>query len=574
MKLKDILNKEIEKRIIDIDDTSIWEDGILPVSPKEFFDKWLKSSLYPKQQKAVDNILVEKKGEEYLWSDKYNEAYLLWGEGSGKDFCCARIMTYALYWLLCLKNPQKYFNIKDKKSSIDLVNVSFDEDQAKDVYFKELKKALKSTVNPKTGKNFFEEISKKLKERNPEEQELKIKEYSKIQTIQFPKYITCYSLNSREYKAEGKSVIMAIFDEMGVFKTNKAEEMYKSLKGNMVSRFPKNHKFIAISYKRDDHDYMMVRWDETKNDKKVYRSGPFATWEVNLRVKKEDFNKAYERDPEDSERRYECKGSTSKEGYFKYKSKIKENINKNRISPIIEDIIPVRNILNVRYYDWFVGKNEDIEYVVHIDLAKGMEGGDCAGFVMGHKEPTEDEDKPKIIVDVMMQLKAEPGKEIQFGDIRKHIHYLISVRKFNIVKVTLDGYQSVDFCQILRNRRIESELLSVDKDTIAYDTMKGLIYQNRLDYYNYLVFIRECEELKLINRKVDHPDISRRRAMEEKDERGSKDTSDGVAGICKSLLMAKSKKPPTQWMDMGDEDSGVSADGNIVYNEEEDDWDE
>ena len=61
---------------------------------------------------------------------------------SGKDWTSSRLMCYALYWLLCLKNPQKYFALQDPKAPIEMVNVSFDEDQALYVYFKELKKEI------------------------------------------------------------------------------------------------------------------------------------------------------------------------------------------------------------------------------------------------------------------------------------------------------------------------------------------------------------------------------------------------------------------------------------------------
>jgi len=494
----------------------------------------------------IVSIKYKKEGDYYDFNVPVYHNYLLKGllhHNSGKDFTVSRIWTYTIYWLLCLKNPQMYFRLGGDTEPIDLVNVSFDEEQAQHVFFKKFKSALGSVVNPATGKKWFEEKG------------MVIKETSKAQIIEFPKHITTYSLNSKEYKAEGKNVLMALFDEMAVFKVDKADELYKNLKGSMRSRFPKQHKFIAISYKRDDYDYMMIRWEKTKDNERIYRSGPLATWEVNKLKTREDFNEAYVTDPEDSERRYECKGSTSKGGYFKFKEKIVENINKNRTSPVLDETIPIRDILGIRFKNDFIGK-ENYKYRIQIDLAKGKDlensKADCAGFALGHLEPTEEEDKPKVIVDLMMQLKSEPGKEIQFEHIRQLIYDLIVKRNFSIGKVTLDGYQSTDFMQLLSNKGIECELLSVDKDTSAYDTMKGLIYTGRLDYYGHKVFIRECEEVRLINGKVDHPDLSRRRAFEEKDERGSKDVSDAVAGLCKSLI--GDRPTTTKWLGMNEPD--------------------
>ena len=527
-----LLNDTIEKRIEDIQNTSIWEER--PVAPRTFYTDWMKVTPYPIQQEAIDAILVEKrkdKGteeENYHWSTKYNEAYLLHGEGSGKDFVCSLMMTYALYWMLCLKNPQKYFKFDYEKSPIDLVNVSFDEDQAKNVYFKYLKNALTSVINPKTGRKWFEEKG------------MAIKETSKLQIINFPKYISAYSLNSREHKIEGKGCIFAVFDEVAVFKVQRAREMYDNLKGNMKSRFPNEHKLICISYKRDDHDFMMIRWDETKNEEKVFRSGPYATWDVNKRVTEVDFKDAFEKNPEDAERRYKCIGTTTHSGYFKYREKIKENVNKNRQSPVIEETYPIRDIKGIIFKDSFTGGIK-YNYHVHIDLAKGKDTkqgkADCCGFALGHIEfKDEEKKKPIVVVDLKMQLKAPVGREI---------YKLKSERDFRIIKVTLDGFQSTDFMQMLRANGIQAELLSVDKNTSAYDTLKELLYGNRLDYYYHLVFIRELEELKYEKGKVDHPEISRRRAHEENDERGSKDVSDSVAGICKSLIDIK--KATVSW---------------------------
>ena len=538
-KLGELFKGAIDKKIEEISNTSIWNEK--PVPPKTFFNEWMKSPLFPIQQEAVDNILVEERDGELHWSTKYNEAYLLYGEGSGKDFTVSRMWTYTVYYLLCLKNPQAYFNLGIDTEPIDLVNVSFDEDQALSVFFKKFKSCLTSTINPTTGKKWFEEKG------------MKIRETSKIQAIEFPKHITAYSLNSKEYKAEGKNVLMAVFDEMAVFKVDKAKELFNNLKGSMKSRFPNHHKFIAISYKRDDYDYMMVRWDETKNDKRAYRSGPFATWDVNLLRKKEDFADEYIRNPEDAERRYECKGNTIKEGYFKYKEKIRESINKSRKSPILEEVIPLRKINDIRFADWFKGV-AGVGYGIHIDLAKGKETDnerpDCAGFVLGHLEPNlTDEELPILYVDLLCQIAAETkGKEIIFEDVRKLIYKLVNLG-FNIEKVTLDGFNSIDFMQILNNKGIKAELLSVDRDIGPYDTTKSLIYQKRIDWYGYPVAIRELEELQERGGKVDHPEISRRRALEENgNDKGSKDVSDSLAGLSAQLLEYKVNKPKSKWV--------------------------
>jgi hypothetical protein len=55
----------------------------------------------------------------------------------------------------------------------------------------------------------------------------------------------------------------------------------------------------------------------------------------------------------------------------------------------------------------------------------------------------------------------------------------------------------------------------------AYEVLKSLIIEDRLDYYNHPIFIKEMKELVLLNnRKVDHP------------KGGGKDLADSTASAC------------------------------------------
>lgn len=525
-----------------------------PVSIEIFFRDWLGQPLYSEQIIALRYIFGENPEE---WNQEINEALLLWGKGAGKDWLIARVLVYVGYWLMCLKDPQKYFGI-GIGTPIDFANVSINSALAKDVFFKEFVNVLRRLKNPKSGKNWFAEKGMDLRD----DQDVQTRKV--IFSPKEKKNITAYSLDSERYTGEGKNLLVVIFDEVGAFKVNNARKLHDNLIDTQRSRFPKHHKMILMSYKYDDNDYMQIRWRETKEDKNVYRSLK-RTWEVNVKRKKEDFQKKYDKDPEGAERVYECRGSSSETGYFKYKKKIRENVNQERHTPLLEQELRVTDIIGIQFKSWFKGnyieefdlytenkekekilellkeQHSDNEYFIHIDLAKGSEGDCAAGFAMVHPyllNPFEEETERGIYVDLMIQIKAEdPNGEIIFGHIRNLIlNKLRNELGFNIKRVTLDGYQSVDFIQIMKGHEIESKLLSVDKDTEAYDTLKGLIYKNNINYYPYNVFFRECEELKKENGKVDHPSISQKRAEEEGDEKGSKDVSDAVAGATKSAL--------------------------------------
>jgi len=118
-----------------------------------------------------------------------------------------------------------------------------------------------------------------------------------------------------------------------------------------------------------------------------------------------------------------------------------------------------------------------------------------------------------------MRLTAPPQGEILISDVRQYIYELIR-RGFNIKYVSYDGFASEESIQQLKRKGIMSEVISVDKDTKAYESLKDAIYQNRLEFYEHRPFIDEAKALELRNgEKVDHQ------------PNGSKDCSDAVAGV-------------------------------------------
>jgi hypothetical protein len=489
---------------------------------------------------------------------------------SGKDFICVRIIAYTAYFLMCLKSPQKYFKFADNEP-IDLVNVSVSGDHAKKVFFTRLTQAVKNTINPESGKNWFEEKGMDLRDGKDVQ----------TATIKFKKNITAHSLNSQRYTGEGKNILLAVFDEVGEFKPHKAKELYENLWFTAQSRWGRREnspfRIVLISYLRDENDFMNFHWDETKEDNKVFKSRK-CTWEVRPDKSREDFEAAFKKNPEESLRRFanELSGTLGN-SFITHRDRIRGNINKNRSSPFIDNPLRTHDLNELQLTSWFApysteelynlnnklektkedestirkikAQHGDIQYYIHIDLAKGKEGGDCAGFAMCHSykiDPFVDDSSKAVYLDLVMQLKGKDGKEIDFEKIREFI-YKLQDRGFPIAKVSLDGYQSVDMIQLLNKRDIKSEQLSVDKNDNAYQTLKELIYSHRLNYYNYKVLLRELEELKRVDKgKIDHPEISRKRSLEENDERGSKDCSDAVAGAC--LISLEDIEDESDWV--------------------------
>ena len=551
-----VLNKFIAELDIEIlkNSVGIWEEE--PVSPKEFFTTWLKPELSEAQLNVFESLfLVDGKID---WNKDWNEYILMWGEGSGKDFFCIRIIIYTAYFLMCLKNPQKYFNFADNEP-IDLVNVSFSSTHAKDVFFKRLLTAVKLTMNPKTGRNWFEEKGMDLRDGQDVQ----------VTKILFKKNITAYSLNSQRYTGEGKNILIAVFDEIAEFKPSKAKELYENLWFTAESRWGSKDdspmRIILLSYLRNEFDYMNYRWNQSETEEKVYRSRK-ATWEVRPDKTREDYNRAFGKNPEDAARRYgNVLSDKLGNRFFKYPEKIVEHINKDRQTPYEDKLIHTANLNTLTFKPWFrpyliqrldnlkeltirtkaeeaevrvlEARHRDTQYFIHLDLAKGKEGGDCAGFAMVHPyfiNPDDEDDGVGIYLDLVMQLKGDRG-EIDFEEIRNFILGLEEVG-YPIGAVTADSFGSIEMIQSLKKKNIKAKELSTVRTDEAFQTLKELIYSKRIDYYNYLVLIRELDELINVDRKIDHPEVSQRRSIEEGNDKGSKDCADAVAGASLNAL--------------------------------------
>jgi len=521
---------------------------IEPVTSREFFADYIGEPLFPKQQELCDALLGM---DPLVWDGSFFEADCFWGKGSGKDLTVAKIMTYIVYRLICLANPQAYFGI-GKGDQIDLVNVCVNAKLAKDVFFKKLKVMIRNAINPATDKNWFEEQGANLQEGKG----------IQATEIRFPFNITCHSLNSESYSGEGLSILFGVMDEVGSFPESDGMELYNALRASIVSRFPKLGKLVLLSYKYHDNDLMAIQYRAGKKDPKTFTSKG-ATWEIRLNISREDLADEYLRDPETARRIYECEGESSEEGYIRRKEAITRAISKDSRNPIIGEHTTVRSIDALSFHDWFRGDAGKV-YVAHVDLAKGKmtKRGDAAGFILAHPaamfpsydKGAEDElrrlgldtsayldSEPEapskgIEVDLALQIVAPVGGEIIFADVRNLIYRLKDQLGFNLAFVSYDGFESTDSIQQIQLHGIACERISVDTSIVPYDTLKSLLYQGLVKYYHQPTLVRELWELQDINGKVDHPKYSYRRQEQEGVNRGSKDVADCAAAVVSKIV--------------------------------------
>ena len=432
---------------------------------------------------------------EALFSGNYTEAVLCQAIGSGKGYAASIIISYQVYKILCLKDPQAYFKLA-KNSQIYFINMSVNADQSKKVVFVEIKARIDNS--PWFRKHYSPDPDIRSE-------------------LRFPKGIVIFPGNSRETFPLGYNIFGGVMDEAAWFTDlpthDVAEEMFNALHSRIKNRFGDQGLLVMISSPRYVDDFIEKKMKEAKTNKKIFarrkmlwESKPLNSFSgewIDFGGYKipSDFEIESKRDPERFKRDYMAIASLALEPYFKQFDLIEKSIDGNMGSPIDE---------NGKFKPSFKGDNRTW-HAIHVDLSLKR---DATGIAMVHEEKDG-----LVIVDLMMRIKAPPGGEINFSDVRDII-LEIRQRGFYLAKVTYDGWQSRDSIQILSNKGIDCDELSVDRDTRAYDALKAKIYDNKFKCYRYEPFLQEIKRLEFVEgKKVDHPSRN-----------GSKDVTDAVAG--------------------------------------------
>jgi hypothetical protein len=478
----------------------------------------------------VERFLPGKEGRNHY--DKYTKGEIIMalGKGSGKDHTSTIGVAYAVYKLLCLKDPAAYYG-KPPGDAIDIINIAINAQQAKNVFFKGFK-------NKITKSEWFEG-----------------KFYSKMDSIDFDKSITVYSGHSERESHEGLNLFMAILDEISGFgegsKENQmgksGENIYKAFRGTVDSRFPDYGKVVLLSFPRYEGDFISKRYDEViANKEVVHREHKFVvnpelpaddpdnnftieweedhitqyrlpkvfalkrpTWEVNPTRSIEDFKVAFWTDPADAKMRFLCTPTVSSDAFFRNKDKIRNNMtHRNPMS-------------DQRMIDATWKPNPEKTYYIHADLAQRVDK--CAVAVAHVEKWVEIEVMnqytqivPMVVVDMIAWWEPRKEGPVNLSDVK---NWIVNLRRqgVNLGLVTFDRWNSFDIQNELKDVGIKSETLSVGKQ--HYEDLAMLVYEDRVSLPTIDLLLTELTELKVVNdRKVDHP------------RKGSKDLSDAMTG--------------------------------------------
>ena len=450
-----------------------------PVDIRTFIDS-------PEYLNAEQECWLSIKNDlEELFNGEFNEAVFCEAIGAGKSYKSSIIIAYMVYLTLCLRNPQRYYQLA-KGSNICFINMSVRADQSRKVVFGEVSARIANSP-------WFQKYY-------PPDPGIKTE-------LRFPKNISVFPGNSQETFPLGFNVLGGVMDEAAWYTDienhDVAEEIFNALHNRIKNRYGDKGLLVMISSPRYVDDFIETKIKEAQSNKKIFFKRK-TIWEAKpessfsgktIIIEGYTIPKEYEveagRDFDRFKRDFMAMPALVIEPYFKQFQLIEQSINHNYEHPVDEQ---------GRFKPWFKGQGK--AYRIHVDLSHKR---GATGFCMGHNQGDT------VVIDLKLRIKAPAGGEINFAEIRAMI-FELRARGFDIFGVTYDGWQSIDSMQILQQQGFQCEILSVDRDTSVYDTLKERIYTGK--------FLGELRRLEFVEgKKINHP------------PHGSKDVADAVAGV-------------------------------------------
>ncbi len=457
------------------------------------------------------------------------------GKGSGKDFVSTIVCAYVVYLLLCLKNPQKYYG-KPAENAIDILNVATNSDQAKNVFFKNLRTIIKNCPWFNDKYDSFTQNS-----------------------VSFDKSITLYSGHSERESFEGLNLFLAVLDEISAFAHTENEspkQTYETYRDSVDSRFPGGvGKVLLLSFPRKkEGDFIMDKYNEVVVEKEVIlrhktlkldQSLPdgingnefeveweedhilqykyekiFAlkrpSWEVNPTRNIEMYTRNFHTNMPNALAKFACMPTDGGD----------DALFKN--PDILESIFTRDNLVDSNGEFLTASLNpRDKRHFIHVDLSKVH---DRCAVAVAHVEswleiqvsPTLTEQHPVVVVDMLRWW--EPSHEEPM-DYQQVTDFILAVRRngFNIKGCTLDRWQSHDTINFLNSVGIPTTMFSVKDE--HFDTLLTLSYDQRISGPKVPELITELKQLSHVKGKVDHP------------RNGYKDLSDAVTGAVNNAII-------------------------------------
>lgn len=270
-------------------DAQIWETGYEPKGVIEFCQSLDGVPFTPRQASIFENTELLRARDFINPQKQVQELVLLYGKGSGKDWLCAKLITYLCYIVSKMKDPQGYFGLAPG-TPLAILNVAPSEELARQVFFAYIRQFMSSPVMGSVRKEVMAD------------------------EVRFPeKNLYLYSKHSRSSGLDGYNLLAWIMDEADAFhdaqERSNAQEVHDILRSSSNTRMKKRWLGLVISYPRQEEGFMMRLYRRAmKEDEPSFYADRAATWDVRPDVSRDDEEIAsdYRADPGAAAARYEC----------------------------------------------------------------------------------------------------------------------------------------------------------------------------------------------------------------------------------------------------------------------------
>lgn len=522
------------------------------------------------------------------------EALFSGGIGIGKTTMASVALSYMVHWVCCLHDPQAYFGLLPG-SRIAFMLMSTKDTQAKEVLFGDIKARIntsdwfKNLETPWNGSTAYDPNFKNQ--------------------LRFPKDIWVLPGNSAETTFEGYNILGGVLDEGDSHKVTEtkdyAEHGYRTIKARITSRFTNpltgTHRglLMVIGQMKAANGFMARKKEELEKDpnaKVVF----MAIWES---IGWDKFV-----DPETGKTEvfyYDIDRKTiippgpalvvNSEKVLRIPVSYKGDFELNPVQalkdhagipPAVSDpFIPTPDRVQIAQEKWLIryshlpepvgGEPHSPEFhpefrapdtlkrTMHFDIGYAA-NGDAAGFAIAHIPELVEvrgELKPIIVFDALGRIRPRGGQQLMLEDLRQIAYTLRDRLGFKIALVTYDGFESQDSQQILRQKRFNTDELSVDRNKGPYEDLRQALFEKRIEFPRYMVEYnrgdakptniaqKELLELTDTGRKIDHP------------PKGSKDVADCMAACVYALMVNQNFRRGAKRLGQGEYDV---SDGDLI----------
>lgn len=487
---------------------------------------------------------------------KYKFGMFTGAIGIGKTTMASIVIPYMVHWVLCLKDPQDFYNLMPG-SRIAFMQMSTSEDQAKETVFGDIKARI--------------EHSKWFVDNYPMDPAFK-------NQMRFAKDIWVLPGSSSETSFEGYNILGGILDEADSHKKTKekdyAEDGFNTINSRIESRYDELGFLLVVGQMKSDTGFAAGKYAEFVSDPDAY-TVRMSIWESRgwarhtlpdgtrdsfwydrkrkLIIPAEQatllggasddileipstYKNSFLNNPEKALRDLAGIPPASGDAFISLTYRLEEArdrwvehygmespVNDNSSQPVIAD--------------WFKALDSK-KRSGHLDIGYSS-SGDAAGIAVGHIDrlvDIEGEEKPYIVIDMIMRVHAPKGQQVQIADLRRVFYELRDERGFKITSISMDGFQSVDTQQQFLKKKLGPRYRSIDKDKGPYEDLRDAIYESRIEWPKYLtrlkpadaepveILYKELSSLQDTGKKIDHP------------VNGSKDVADCVAGVVSNLM--------------------------------------